>query len=94
MDFDKWEKQLRLILKNRLSTRKSSRYLAWIASQYSSELQGDHIAKKSMDLLIAKRKPSEHLYNEYDGYTDNFIQALENLFDYVKYLEGINESNN
>lgn len=87
MNIEEWEKQLRLILKNRLSIRKNPQYLQWIAEFGDLSMHGDHICKKSMDLLIAKRKPSEHLYREYHDYTENYLQSLENLFNYVEYLQ-------
>ena len=39
------------------------------------------------DLLIALRTNESHISKEYEDYTENFLQALENLFEYVEFLQ-------
>lgn len=89
-----WEKQLRLILKNRLSNRVNPRYLEWIATNKNPNYHGSHEVKKRNDLMIAKRDPESHLYREYEDYTENHLQCLENIFDYVEYLQNKLVENN
>lgn len=92
MEISEFEKQLRLILKNRLSTRDNKEYIQWRLERKRNFNDLDHIAKKRNDLLLAERNHNEHISDEYKNYTDNFINALEELFTYVEYLQ--NKLNN
>ena len=86
---DSFDKQLRLILKNRLSNRANPKYLQWLNENKKTPTltDNDHIAKRRNDLLIAVRDNKTHISDEYKDYTDNFIQALENIFDYIEDIQ-------
>jgi len=82
---------LKKMLRHRLKTRKSRRYLKWLAENKDKRKHGHHIlgsttALKLNDYLIAKVEPEAHLNNRTD-FEEDLINALENLFDYVEYLE-------
>ena len=84
--------QIEKMLRHRLKTRKSRKYLQWIAENKDVRKHGHHIlgsttALKLNDYLIAKVDPQAHL-NRRTDFAEDLLDALENLFDYVEYLEG------
>ena len=88
------------ILRNRLKKRTNKKFVKWLVGQKSNaNNEFHHIlksfvgGKKQNDLLLTeitrefhqeityKREPTE------DEFITMFIQALENIFDYIEYLE-------
>ena len=91
------------ILRNRLKQRTNKNYVKWRAERKvikTNELH--HILKSFMggrkqnDYLLAELTPEAHKLITYtreatdDEFLEMFLMALENLQDYVDYLEDLN----
>lgn len=94
------------ILRNRLRQRTNKQYVKWRAEKKQGQTELHHIiksfmgGKKQNDLLLAeilseyhqeityKREPSE------PEFIDMLINSLENLFDYIEYLQNDNKPKN
>lgn len=78
---------IRTKLRHRLKRRENRQYLEWLAWSKDRRLDGHHIIGKRNDLLIAKIEHEEHLRNPYSDFDEHLVDALENLMDYVEYLQ-------
>ena len=83
-------------LRNRLKPRKSKKYLSWMKEKYPA-LDLDHILEsvhglKLNDYLISPKSHQAHMAKHYKAGAEDFegdlVTALENLQDYVEFLEG------
>ena len=89
--------ELKKILRNRLKVRKNPQYLKWLSEKYKGQqLDRHHIISsvyglKLNDLLIAMISHEEHMKGHYKANTEDFeanlLDALENLFNYVEFLQ-------
>lgn len=79
------------ILKFHLKPRESKAYLKWLAER-DQHREGHHILGKRIDYLIAKINSLMHKQvhaknKEAPQFEELLLNALENLFDYIEYLE-------
>lgn len=88
---------LRLYLKTNLRKRENLDYLNWLADTNPHKV-GHHIIGKRNDLLIAKVSDLEHkkihsATKDALSFEEQLVLALENIFDYVEYLQrrGVND---
>ena len=88
------------ILRNRLKQRTNKNFVKWLAGQKSNPNNELHHllksfmgSKKQNDYLLAEIDGSYHREITYkreptdDEFIIMFIQSLENLFNYIEYLE-------
>lgn len=88
---------LKSIIRNRLKPRESKKYLRWFGENKVKLGHAHHIAEsvhglKLNDLLLVDKDAESHnkihyAYQSEDDFLNDFIQALENIFDYVEHLE-------
>lgn len=79
------------ILKFNLKRRESRKYLQWLAEQDQIR-EGHHIIGKRNDYLIAKITSEEHkkVHAKTDDaldFDELLVRAIENILNYVEYLE-------
>lgn len=79
------------ILKFNLKKRESRKYLQWLAER-DKVREGHHIIGKRNDYLIAKITSEEHKKahaktNDALDFEKLLVNAIENILDYVNYLE-------
>jgi len=97
---DEFDQKLMKILRNRLKPRENSEYIEHLHTLPKFRyLEADHILKsvigkigKLNDLMIAMCDSQTHASKHYGNkreFTEDLIQSLENLFDYVEYLQKI-----
>ena len=88
--------ELKKMLRNRLKVRKNPQYLKWLADKKTG-LDRDHVLEsvhglKLNDLLIDLVPHQRHIDKHYqhgcEDFDSAFIRSLENVFDYVEYLQG------
>jgi len=94
---------LKKILRNRLKPRHGKKMLKWLGEKTPDGYDSDHILESTFglklnDYLIDSKRHDLHLKKHYpkpgeeeteDEFLESFLRALENLFDYVQWLENI-----
>jgi hypothetical protein len=89
---------LKSILRNRLKVRKNPAYLRYLSEKYKGMgLHRDHFLEsvhglKLNDLLINMKTPEAHMKKHYQAGAEDqegdLIASIEELCDYVEYLQG------
>ena len=88
--------EIRRFLKYRLKSRKNKEYIKWLKDvKPYGDLQhilGSVHGKKLNDLLLAPIDHTRHMEYDSKGYSEedfneDFINSMENLFDYIEYLQ-------
>lgn len=83
------------LLRHRLKPRKSKKFLGYLHEKFPG-LEADHLIgsmgdMKLNDFFIVMRTREDHRARHDKGFIDfddDFIRSIENLLDYVQYLEG------
>lgn len=90
---DKRVMSIKKMLRYRLQKRSNPEYLAWFDKNKKIK-KGNHKAHligRGNDLLLVDKDFHEHIELEhFEGIQDfetDLIEALENIFDYVEYLQ-------
>lgn len=92
---------LKTLLRHGINSARSKSYLNWLAHRKKANTEIHHLlgsrlgGKKINDYLCVIIPKETHVKLHYNNLNENFeqllVESLNNLFDYIKYLEDKNE---